>query len=143
MEFSFSQKFESLIVSFDALLLLLTRVISCDLDLYEGTISAYFFTHKPSASPNIFYFLRRGIMEPAPCVFGGLPPSLIMSLSVQFGFFLGMRLCGRRFGYLQEVVFMKNFWNLKAISKNHFDVCSKQNCSEKFKRFSWIGLHEY
>jgi hypothetical protein len=41
--------------------------------------------------------------------FGGLPPSLIMPPSVQFGFFLGMRLCGRRFGYLQGVVFMKNF----------------------------------
>jgi len=33
MEFFFSQKYESLIVSFDDSLLLLTRVISCDLDL--------------------------------------------------------------------------------------------------------------
>jgi hypothetical protein len=75
--------------------------------------------------------------------FGGLLPSLIMSQSVQFGFSLGMRLCGGRFGYLQRVVFMKNFWNFKAIPKNHFDICSKQTYSEKFKRFSWIGLHEY
>jgi len=66
-------------------------------------------------------------------VFVRLPPSLIMSPSVQFGFSLGMRLCGRRFGYLQGVVFMENFWNFKAIPKNHFDVCSKQTCSEKFK----------
>ena len=72
--------------------------------------------------------------------FGGLPPSLIMSQSIQFGFSFGMRL---RFGYLQGVVFMKNFWNFKAIPKNHFDICSKQTYSEKFKRFSWIGLHEY
>jgi hypothetical protein len=49
-----------------------------------------------------------------------------------------MRLCGRRFGNLQVVFFMEKFWNFKAILKNHFDVCSKQTCSEKFKRFSWI-----
>jgi len=74
--------------------------------------------------------------------FGGLPPSLIMSPSVQFGFSLGMRLCGRRSGYLQGFVFTKNFWNFKAIQKkNHFDVCSTQTF-EKFQRFSWIGLHE-
>jgi len=41
--------------------------------------------------------------------FSGLPPSLIMSPSVQFGFFLGMRLCGKRSDYLQGVVFKKNF----------------------------------
>jgi hypothetical protein len=110
--------------------------------------SAYFFFHKPfserfSTLPDVFYFLRKGIMEPALCVLVDCPPpSLIMCLSVQFGIFLGMRLCGRRFGYLQGVVFMKKFWNFKAIPKNHFDVCSKQTCSEKFKRFSWIGLHE-
>jgi hypothetical protein len=74
--------------------------------------------------------------------FGGLPSSLIMSPSIQFGFSFGMRLCGRKFGYLQGVVFMKNFWNFKAIPKIHFDVYSKQTCSEKFKRLSWIGLHE-
>jgi hypothetical protein len=68
--------------------------------------------------------------------FGGLPHSLIMSPSVQFWFSLGMRLYGRRFGYLQRVVFTKNFWNFKVILKNDFDVCSKQTCSEKFKRFS-------
>ena len=39
-------------------------------------------------------------------------------------------------------LFTKNFWNFKAIPKNHFDVCSKQTGFEKFKRFSWIGLHE-
>jgi len=66
-----------------------------------------------------------------------------MSPSVQFGFSLGMRLYGRRFGYLQRVVFTKNFWNFKAIpNKNHFDVCLKQTCSKKFKRFLWIGLHK-
>jgi hypothetical protein len=42
-----------------------------------------------------------------------------------------MRLCEGKFGYLQGVVFTKNFWNFKAIpNKNHFDVCLKQTCSE-------------
>jgi len=40
-----------------------------------------------------------------------------MSPSVQFGFSLGIRLCGRRFAYLQGVVFMENFWNFKDIPK--------------------------
>jgi hypothetical protein len=75
--------------------------------------------------------------------FGGLPPNLIMSPSVQFGFSLGIRLCERKFGYLQGVVFMKNFWNFKVIPKNHFDVYSKQTCFEKFKRFSWIVLKNF
>jgi len=37
-----------------------------------------------------------------------------------------MRLCEKkkRFGYLQGIVFMENFWNFKAIpnTENHFDV---------------------
>jgi hypothetical protein len=85
--------------------------------------------------PTLSVFLE-GELWSQPYVFWWIAPSLIMSPSVQFGFSLGMRLCGRRFGYLQGVVFMKNFWNFKAIPKNHFDVCSKQTCSEKFKRFS-------
>jgi len=57
--------------------LLLTQVISYDLDLWEG--STYLFSHKPlseglSASPNIFCFLRRGIMESALCVLVDCPP---------------------------------------------------------------------
>jgi hypothetical protein len=35
---------------------------------------------------------------------------------------LGTRLCER------EVVFTMNYWNFKAIKKNHFDVCLKQTC---------------
>ena len=68
--------------------------------------------------------------------FAGLPLNLIMPASVCLGFSLGTRLCERRFGYLQGVVFTMNFWNFKVIlKKNHFDVCLKQTCSEKFKRF--------
>jgi hypothetical protein len=80
--------------------------------------------------PPTFSIFLEGESWSQPFVFVRLPPNLIMSSSVQFGFSLGMRLCGRRFGYLQGVVFMKNFWNFKAILKNHFDVCSKQTCSE-------------
>jgi hypothetical protein len=41
--------------------------------------SAYFFFHKPfserfSTLPDVFYFLRRGIMEPALCVLVDCPP---------------------------------------------------------------------
>jgi hypothetical protein len=53
-----------------------------------------------------------------------------------------MRLCGRRFGYLQGVVFMKNFRISKLFWKYHFDVCSKQTYAEKFKHFLRTGLHE-
>jgi hypothetical protein len=73
--------------------------------------STYFFTYKLLsqgllALPYIFYCFRKEIIEPTLfCVFG-LPPNLIMPPSVQFGFFLGMRLCERRFGYLKGVVFM-------------------------------------
>jgi hypothetical protein len=59
-----------------------------------------------------------------------------MPASVCLGFSLGTRLCEMRSGYLQGVVFKKNFWNFKVIPKNHFDVCLKQTCFEKFKRFS-------
>jgi hypothetical protein len=45
-----------------------------------------------------------------------LPPSLIMPPSVQFGFSLRMRLYEGRFGFLQGVVFMQDFFlNFKAI----------------------------
>jgi hypothetical protein len=57
-------------------------------------------------------------------MFVGLPPSLIMPPSVQFRFFLGMRLCERRFGYLQGVVFVDNFWNFKAIPNTEIILAS-------------------
>jgi hypothetical protein len=46
-----------------------------------------------------------------------------MSPSFQFRFSLGMRLCRRRSGYLQGVVFIKIFWNFKAIPKNWVMTC--------------------
>jgi len=47
--------------------------------------------------------------------FARLPTNLIMPASVCLGFFLGTRLRERRFGYLQGIVFMQNFWNFKII----------------------------
>jgi hypothetical protein len=44
-----------------------------------------------------------------------------------------MRLCEKnRFGNLQGIVFMENFWNFTAIpnTENHFDVGLKQTCSK-------------
>jgi hypothetical protein len=76
-------------------------------------------------------------------MFVWLPPGLIMSLNVQFMFFLGTKLCERRFGYLQEDVFIETFGISKLFrTKNYFDVSLKQTCFEKFKRISWIGLHK-
>jgi hypothetical protein len=42
----------------------------------------------------------------------------------------------------KELFAQRTFGISKLFQKNHFDVCSKQTCFEKFKRFSWIGLHE-
>jgi hypothetical protein len=63
--------------------------------------------------------------------FGGLPLSLIMSPSIQFGFSLGMRLYERRFGYSQRtfgilklfrkiiLMFVQNKLVLKNSSVSH------------------------
>jgi len=40
---------------------------------------------------------------------------------------LGMRICERRFGYLQGVVFMQNFWNFKAIPRTKIILTSIQS----------------
>jgi len=145
IEFSFSQKFESLIVSFDgsSALAYLSHILwSWPLRGISILVCPQTFIWKVVSSALYLMFSKKGNHGVSLMCFAGLPPSLIMSPSVQFRFFLGMRLYERRSGYLQGIVFMKNFWNFKAIPKNHFDVCSKQTCSEKFKRFSWIGLHE-
>jgi hypothetical protein len=38
-----------------------------------------------------------------------------------------MRICERRFGYLQGVVFMQNFWNFKAIPRTEIILTSIQS----------------
>jgi hypothetical protein len=85
--------------------------------------------------PYIFCFIRKGIMEPSLlCVFL-LPP----------GFFFGMRLCERIFGYLQGV-FLWEFLEFQSYSKHkdHFNVslkqiCSKNNSSDSFGQV-WKSL---
>jgi len=80
-------------------------------------------SQKLSALPYIFCFLRKGIIESALlCVCWIAPQSdHVFKCSIQV---LGTTLCKKRFGYLQEVVFMENFWNFKVIpnTKNHFEV---------------------
>ena len=75
-------------------------------------------------------FPRKGIMEPALLDVFDCPPAWSCPQVFKPG--LGMRLCERRFGYLQGAIFMQNFWNFKSYSRhrNHFDVCSKQTHSE-------------
>jgi hypothetical protein len=48
-------------------------------------------------------------------MFLGLSLSLIIPPSVDFKISLGKRLCEKRIGYLQVVVFIENFWNFKVI----------------------------
>jgi len=59
-----------------------------------------------------FCFLRKGWIQPY-YVFLDCPPAWSCPPSVQFGFSLAMRLCGRRFGYLKGIVFKQKFWNSK------------------------------
>jgi len=98
-----------------AFLLLITRVISCDLDLWEWhdiniLLCLQTFTLKVASSALHFLFSKKGNHEASPVMcFFYCPPTLIMPLSVQFKFSLGMRLCDTRFGYLQGFIFMENF----------------------------------
>jgi len=127
--------------------LLLTRATSWYLNPWEGydiNIPLCPQTLSEGLSPlhHISCFLRKGIMEPTLCVLLDCPSAWSCPRVFVWGFLWGKDF-ERRFGYLQGVVFTKNFWNFKAIpNKNHFDVCLKQTCFEKFKRFLWIGLHK-
>ena len=148
MEFFFSQKFESLIVSFDgsfrsylleSYLVILTSM--------RGMTSTYFFVHKPlseglSASPNIFCFLRRGIMESVLCVLVDCPTVWSCLQVFNLGFPWGWGYMEEDLVIYKELFSQRTFGISKLFQKSHFDVCSKQTCSKTFKRFSWIGLHE-
>jgi len=97
--------------------------------------SAYFFSYNLylkgcQLCPTFSVFLERESMSQPYYVFVGLPPSLIMPPSVQFGFFLGIKLCERRFGY-----FHGEFLEFQSYSKyiNHIDIGLKQTCSEEIQ----------
>jgi len=144
IEFSFSQKFESLIVSFDgsfrSCLLESSLVI---LTPGKDLISSYFLVLRPFIS-RVANFARHFFYE------GNhgasltrrfwLPSSLIIPPSIQFG--LGMRLYEKRFGFWQGVVFMQNFWNFKAIPNTEIILASIQSklILKKFKWFLWRGF---
>jgi hypothetical protein len=144
MESSFSQKFESLIVSFDGsfrscLLESSLTILTPGKDL----ISSYFFVLRlfiSRVAKFARWFLRKGIMEPAlPDVFDC---PLAWSCTQVFNSGLGMRLYEGRFGYLQGVVFMQNFWNFKAFPQTEIILTSIQSrlILKKFKWFLWRGF---
>ena len=123
---------------------------SCLLESYlvtltyrKGLISSYFFVLRPffSRVANFAqWFLRKGILEPALLGVFGCPPT--WSCPQVFKSCLGMRICEGRFGYLQGVVFMQNFWNFKAIPLTEIILTSIQSrlILKKFKWFLWRGF---
>jgi len=58
---------------------------------------------------------------------------------------LGMRLYEGRFGYLQGVVFMQNFWNFKVIPDTKIMLTSIQSklILKRFKWFLWRGFQKW
>jgi hypothetical protein len=122
-----------------AFLLSLTRVTSCDLDLWEGfdiiiLLSSNLYLKSRQLYPT-FYFLRKGIMKPALLCIFGLPPSLIMPLSVKFDFFFGDEAMWRKIWFLTRGCFHSEFLEFQSYSKhrNHFDIGIKQTRFEKIQ----------
>ena len=97
----------------------------------------FFLQHLSQRSPTLPYifFFRKGIMEPTLLYIFRLPPSLIMPLSVQFGFSLVMRLHERRFGLFTRNCFHVEFLEFQSYSghRNHFDISLKQTHSEEIQ----------
>ena len=141
MEFSFSQKLESLIVSFDgSFRSWLLESYLMTLTTWKDLISSYFFVLRPFISRVANFaqwFLRKGILEPALLGVFGCPPTWSCPQVFKSG--LGMRLYEGRFGYLQGVVFMQNFWNFKAIPDTEIILTLIQSklILQKFKWFLW------
>jgi len=126
--------------------LLLTRVISCDIDPWERLDIIILLCPPPFYLKGCQFcpmFLRKGIMEPAlPDVFDC---PLAWSCPQVFKLGLGMRLYERRFGFWQGVVFMQNFWNFKAIPQTEIILTSIQSrlILKKFKWFLWRGFQKW
>jgi len=125
--------------------LLLTRVISCDLDHLEGLDIIILlcpppFYFKGCQFCPMFFLERESWSQPYQMFLIAL--SLIMPPSIQFGF--GDEAIWR-FGFWHGVVFMQNFSEFQSYSsnRNHFDIDSKQTHSEEIqvipmKRFSEV-----
>ena len=141
MEFSFSQKFESLIVRFNG------SFGSCLLEssLVILTLGRTWYHHTSLSSaplsqelpilPNSF--LERESWSQLYQMFFIAP--LAWSYPQIFNSGLGMRLYEGRFGFWQGVVFMQNFWNFKAIPDTEIILTSIQSrlILKKFKWFLW------
>ena len=79
-------------------------------DLISSCFFVLTFISKVTSSALHFVFLEReSWSQPLSCVFG-LPPSLIMPPSVQFGFSLRMRLYEGRFGFYKELFSCRIFF---------------------------------
>jgi hypothetical protein len=50
-----------------------------------------------------------------------------MPPSIKFRFSLRMRLCERKYGYLQGVILIENFWNFKGIPNTKTILTSVSN----------------
>jgi hypothetical protein len=137
MEFSFSQKFESLIVSFDGFFrscLLESSLVT--LTTWKDLISSYFFVLRPFISRVANFaqwFLRKGIMEPALLGVFWLPSNLIMPPSIQIRF--GDEAMWRKIWLFTRSCFHVEFLEFQSYStnRNHFDIDSKQTHSEEIQ----------
>ena len=84
------------------------------------------YLNRFSAQPNIFYFLRRWIMEPTLCVLVNCSPAWSCPQIFKSG--LRMRLGEEKFGFWQGVVFLQSFfWNFKAIPNTEIILTSIQS----------------
>jgi len=121
--------------------LLLTRVISCDIDPWERLDIIILLCPPPFYLKGcqicpMFFLERESWSQPYQMFLIAL--SLIMPPNIQFGF--GDEAIWRK--VWQGVVFMQNFWNFKAIPKTEIILTSIQSrlILKKFKWFLWRGF---
>jgi len=114
----------------------------------KGIAWAYFFAHKSlseelSSLHHVSYFLRKEIMEPTLCVLLDCP-SFDHACKCLFGVFFRDKVMWNEIWLFTRSCFYNELLEFQSYSekKNHFDVCLKLTCSEKFKQFPWIGLHK-
>jgi hypothetical protein len=141
MEFSF---FSKVWVSDSKLwwlfLFLLTRVISCDLDLWKGyDISILLFlqplSERLSALSNIFCFLRKRINKPTLLCVCWITPQLDHAPKCSIWVFLRDKAMWKKIWLFIESYFHGEFLKFQSYSKyiNHIDIGLKQTCSEEIQ----------
>ena len=146
MEFLFSQNFESLIVCFNG------SFRSCLLKSYLVILTSEGDHH--SCFPTTLYLkdcqlctISHVFLEEEswsqPYVFWWIAPQFDHASKCSIWVFLGDEAMWKQIGYLQGVVFMKTFWNFKAIPKKSFWCLFKTNLFWKIQailmdRFTWV-----